>query len=186
MAIEDFSKEAEQKMKKSVEATLHDFATIRTGRATPQLLDGIHVDYYGSPTPINQLASINVPEPRQLQIVPYDRQVVGAIEKAIKNSDININPVNDGGSIRLTIPPLTEERRKDFVKVLHKKTEDHRVSIRNIRRDANDHIKALVKKAEVSEDESKRAQDVLQKLTDKYIAEIDHMSKAKEAELLEV
>lgn len=186
MGIDELSKEAEHKMKKSVEATLQDFATIRTGRATPKLLDSIHVDYYGTPTHINQLAAINVPEPRQLQIVPYDRSILGTIEKAIKNSDININPVNDGTSIRLIIPPLTEERRKEFVKVLHKKAEDHRVAIRNVRRDANDHFKALVKKAEISEDESKRAQDALQKLTDKYITEVDQMAKAKEAELLEV
>lgn len=186
MGIEDLNKEAEQKMKKTVEATQHDFSTIRTGRATPSLLDGITADYYGSPTPLIQLATINVPEARQLQIVPYDRSMVGAIEKAIKNSDININPVNDGTSIRLSIPPLTEERRKEFVKVLHKKTEDGRVSVRNIRRDANDHVKGLVKKGEASEDESKRAQDALQKLTDKYIAEIDNISKIKETELLEV
>ena len=186
MSIEDINREAEQKMKKTVEATQHDFSTIRTGRATPSLVDGITADYYGSPTPLNQLATISVPESRQLLITPYDRSVVAAIEKAIKNSDININPVNDGTSIRLTIPPLTEERRKEFVKILHKKTEDGRVAVRNIRRDANDHVKALVTKKEASEDESKRAQDALQKLTDKYIAEIDHISKLKEAELLEV
>lgn len=186
MSLETLTKDAEHKMKKAVEATLQDFATIRTGRATPQLVDGIHVDYYGTPMPINQLANINIPEARQVQIVPYERNMVSAIEKAIKNSDININPINDGASIRLNIPPLTEERRKEFVKVLHKKAEDHRVAVRNIRRDANDHFKAMAKKAEVSEDESKRAQDALQKLTDKYVAEIDQMSKAKEAELLEV
>ncbi|MGO8669936.1 MAG: ribosome recycling factor [Capsulimonadaceae bacterium] len=186
MSLDDLSREAEQKMKKTVEATQHDFSTIRTGRATPRLLDGITVDYYGSPTPLNQLASINVPEPRQLQIAPYDRSVLGAIEKAIRNSDLNINPINEGTAIRLSIPPLTEERRKDFVKVLGKKTEEGRVAIRNIRRDTNDHVKALVKKAEVSEDDSKRTQDALQKLTDRYIAEIDNIAKAKEAELLEV
>src|SRR3569833_3453342 len=144
MGIDDLNREAEQKMKKTVAATQHDFSTIRTGRATPSLLDGITADYYGWPTPINQLATINVPEPRQIQVVPYDRSILGAIEKAIKNSDININPVNDGNSIRLSIPPLTEERRKEFVKILHKKTEDGRVAVRNIRRDANDHVKALV------------------------------------------
>jgi ribosome recycling factor len=186
MSLEDLTREAEQKMKKTVEATQQDFATIRTGRATPKLLDGITAEYYGTPTPLNQLATINVPESRQLQIVPYDRATLAAIEKAVKNSDININPVNDGTSIRLSIPPLTEERRKEFVRVLHKKTEDGRVSIRNIRRDVNDHYKAIVKKGEASEDESKRAQDGLQKLTDRYIVEIDNISKAKEAELLEV
>jgi ribosome recycling factor len=186
MSLADLAREAEEKMKKTVEATKLDFGTIRTGRATPSLLDGLMADYYGSATPVNQLANISVPESRQLLITPFDRAAVPWIEKAIKASDININPINDGTAIRLIIPPLTEERRKDFVKTLHKKTEDGRVSIRNIRRDANDHMKALVKKAEASEDDSKRAQDNLQKLTDKYIAEVDQLSKTKEAELLEV
>jgi ribosome recycling factor len=186
MSLAEIGAEAEQKMKKTVEATQHDFSTIRTGRATPSILDSITVDYYGSQTPIQQMANISVPDSRQLLITPYDRSVVGAIEKAIKNSDININPVNNGDSIRLTIPPLTEERRKEFVKVLGKKSEEGRVAIRNIRRDANDQAKALVKKSEASEDESKRAQDSLQKLTDRYIGEIDQIARAKEAELLEV
>jgi ribosome recycling factor len=186
MSLADIAREAEDKMKKTVEATKHDFGTIRTGRATPAILDGLHADYYGTATPLNQLASISVPEPRQLLISPYDRAAVAWIEKAIKASDLNLNPINDGTSLRLNIPPLTEERRKEFVKVLHKKTEDGRVAIRNIRRDANDHMKALVKKSEASEDDSKRSQDSLQKLTDKYIAEVDHLSKDKEAELLEV
>lgn len=186
MSLADLAKDAENKMKKTVEATQHDFSTIRTGRANPTLLDGISVDYYGSPTPINQLATINVPEARQLVITPYDRSALGAIEKAIKNSDLNINPVNAGTMLRLTIPPLTEERRKEFVKILGKKSEEGKVSIRNIRRDANDSFKALVKKSEASEDESKRAQENLQKLTDRYIIEIDQITKAKETELLEV
>jgi len=186
MSLADLTADAEQKMKKTVEATQHDFSTIRTGRATPTLVDGISADYYGSPTPLNQLASISVPESRQLLITPYDRSTLAAIEKAIKASDLNINPVNDGAAIRLTIPPLNEERRKEFVKILAKKTEDGRVSVRNIRRDANDGFKALVKKSEVSEDDSKRAQDALQKLTDRYIAQIDKIAEAKEVELLEV
>lgn len=186
MSLADLAKDAEQKMQKTVEATQHDFSTIRTGRANPSLVDGLVADYYGSPTPINQLAQIGVPEPRQLVITPYDRSAVGAIEKAIKNSDLHINPVNDGASIRLNIPPLTEERRKEFVKLLGKKVEDGKVSIRNIRRDINDQCKALVKKSEASEDDSKRVQDSLQKLTDRFILEIDRIAKAKEAELLEV
>lgn len=186
MSLTDLAKEAEQKMKKTVEATQHDFSTIRTGRATPALLDGITADYYGTPTLLNQLANISVPESRQLVITPYDRSVLAAIEKAIKVSDLNINPVNDGNALRLNIPPLTEDRRKEFVKILGKKAEDGRVAIRNIRRDTNDHFKALVKKSEASEDESKRAQDNLQKLTDRYIAEVDQIAKAKEAELMEV
>jgi len=186
MSLADLAKDAEQKMKKTVDATQHDFSTIRTGRATPTLVDGISVDYFGTPTPLNQLAGISVPDSRQLLITPYDRSTVAAIEKAIKNSDLNINPVNDGTAVRLTIPPLTEERRKEFVKILNKKSEEGRVSIRNIRRDVNDQFKALVKKSEASEDESKRAQEGLQKLTDRYIVEIDRITKAKEAELLEV
>ena len=186
MSLADLAKDAEQKMQKTVDATQHDFSTIRTGRANPSLLDGILVDYYGSPTPLNQVANISVPDSRQLLIAPYERTLVGAIEKAIKNSDININPVNDGAAIRLTIPPLTEERRKEFVKVLGRKAEEGKVSIRKIRQNANDQGKALVKKSEVSEDDLKRAQDGLQKLTDRYIVEIDRITKAKEAELLEV
>jgi len=186
MSLADLAKDAEQKMQKTVDATQHDFSTIRTGRANPSLLDGITVDYYGSPTPLNQIANISVPDSRQLLIAPYERTLVGAIDKAIKNSDININPVNDGTAIRLTIPPLTEERRKEFVKVLGRKAEEGKVSIRKIRQNANDQGKALVKKSEVSEDDLKRAQDSLQKMTDRYIVEIDRITKAKEAELLEV
>ena len=186
MSLSDLTKEAENRMKKTVESTQSEFNTIRTGRASPSLLDNIVADYYGSPTPVNQLATISVPESRQLLITPYDRGAVAAIEKAIKNSDININPVNDGSSLRLSIPPLNEERRRDFVKILSKKAEEGRVSIRNIRRDTNDHYKGLVKKSEASEDESKRAQEQLQKLTDKYVAEVDHIAKVKEAELMEV
>ena len=186
MSLADLAKDAEQKMQKTVDATNHDFSTIRTGRANPSLVDGITVDYYGTPTALNQLANISVPEGQQLLITPYDRSMVAAIEKAIKLSDLNINPVNDGSAVRLSIPPLTEDRRKEFVKILGKKAEEGRISIRNIRREANDQSKALVKKAEASEDESKRAQEGLQKLTDRYITEIDKIAKAKEAELLEV
>lgn len=184
--LEELSKEAEHKMQNSVEAARQEFATLRTGRATPSLLDNINVDAYGSAMPINQIAQIHAPEARQLVITPYDRSMVGAIEKAIKTSDLNINPVNNGDSIRLNLPDLTEDRRKDLVKVLAKKAEEGRVSIRNVRRDTNDRIKALEKKSEASEDQSKRAQDQLQKLTDKYTAEVDQLQKAKEAELMQV
>jgi ribosome recycling factor len=186
MSLADLARDAEQKMQKTVEATQHDFSTIRTGRATPSILDGVTADYYGTPTPINQMANISVPESRQLLVTPYDRATIGTIEKAIKNSDININPVNTGTALRLVIPPLTEERRKDFVKVLNKKSEEGKVAVRNIRRDANDQAKALVKKSEASEDDAKRTQEGLQKLTDRTIAEIDQITRAKEAELLEV
>jgi ribosome recycling factor len=173
-------------MQVSVEAARHEFATLRTGRANPQILDGIMVDAYGSSMPINELAQVHAPESRQLLITPYDRSMVAPIEKAIKNSDLNLNPLNEGSSIRLNLPLLTEERRKDMVKALHKKAEEGRVAIRNVRRDANDHIKALEKKGEASEDNAKRAQEHLQKVTDKYIAEVDQLQKAKEAELMQV
>jgi len=184
--VAELTKEAEHKMQKSIEAARHEFATLRTGRATPALLDGINADAYGSPMPINQLAQVHATDARQLTITPYDRSVVGAIEKAIKTSDLNLNPINDGASIRLNLPPLTQERRKDMVKVLHKKAEEGRVAVRNVRRDANDHVKQLEKKSEISEDESRRAQDALQKMTDRFIAEVDNLQKAKEAELMEV
>jgi ribosome recycling factor len=184
--IPEITKEAEDRMLKSIEATRHEFATLRTGRANPSILDGITVEAYGTPMPINQLAQVNVPESRQLIITPYDRSMVGAIEKAIKISDLNLNPINNGDSIRINLPLLTEERRKDLVKVLHKKAEEGRVAIRNVRRDANDHVKQLEKKADVSEDQARRSGEQLQKLTDKSIVEIDQLQKAKEAELLEV
>ena len=183
--IAEISAEAEHKMQKSIEATQTEFATLRTGRANAGMLDGITVDAYGSPMQINQLAQVHAPEARQLVVTPYDRSMLAAIEKAIKNSDLNINPINDGVGIRLNLPVLTEDRRKDMVKMLHKKAEDGRVAIRNVRRDANDHVKQIEKKSEISEDDSKRAQEKLQKLTDKYIADLDSILKNKEAELLE-
>lgn len=184
--ITELTAEAEHKMQKSIEASQHEFSTLRTGRANPSMLDGIVVDAYGSQMPINQLAQVHVPEPRQLVITPYDRNMVGTIERAIKMSDLNINPINDGAGIRLNLPVLTEERRKDMVKLLNKKAEEGRVAIRNVRREANDHIKQIEKKGEASEDDAKRAQEKLQKLTDKYIVDLDQLQKAKEAELLEV
>lgn len=184
--LEDLSKQAEHKMQQSIEAARHEFSTLRTGRANPSILDGITVNAYGSQMPINQIAQVHAPEARQLVISPYDRSMVGPIEKAIKNSDLNINPINDGASIRLNLPPLTEERRKDLVKQLNKKAEESRIAVRNVRRDANDHFKQVEKKGEASEDQAKRASESLQKMTDKYIAEIDVLQKTKEAELLQV
>ena len=179
-------KDAEHRMAKAVEAAQHDFSTIRTGRANPVILEGIQVDYYGSKLPINQLAGISAPEPRLLVVTPWDKGAITAIEKAITNSDAGLTPQSDGNVIRLQVPYLTEERRKDLIKVLHKKTEDHKVAVRNVRRDANERLKDLEKKHEISEDESKRAQDQIQKLTDKYIEQIDELAEAKEAELMEV
>ncbi len=184
--INDVINEAERKMKKAVEAAQQDYATIRTGRANPQLLDKITVDMYGSAMPVNQLASISVPEPRQLVIAPWDKSAIPAIERAIQKSDLGLTPSSDGNVIRLNIPHLTEERRKDMIKILHKKAEEHRVAVRNLRREANEDLKKLEKSHEASEDDVRRATEQSQKLTDKYIEQIDGITRAKEAELMEV
>lgn len=176
----------ELRMKKAVEAASHDYESLRTGRATPGLLEKVTVDYYGSQMPVSQLATISVPEPRQLLIAPWDRSVIPLIEKAIMKSDLGLSPSTDGSGIRLNIPQLTEERRKEMIKQLHKKAEEHRVSIRNIRRDANEHLKGLEKSGDVSEDELKRYQEQIQKATDKFIDQVDQLTKAKENELLEI
>src|SRR5437879_11299622 len=186
MAIEDLIKEAEDKMKNSVEATRHEFTLIRTGRANPAMLEHVVVSYYGTELPLQQVASVSVPDPRQLMITPFDKNAIGAIEKGIQKSEVNLTPNNDGTAIRLNIPPLNEERRKEFIKLLHKKAEVGHAAVRNIRHDCNNHLKALTKNKECSEDEEKRATDKVQKLTDQYIAEIDKATKIKEHELLEV
>lgn len=178
--------DAERRMKKAVEAAGHDYASIRTGRANPMILEGIKVDYYGTPTPINQVAGVSVPEPRQLMISPWDKTALEPIVKAIQASDLGLVPQNDGQVIRLNIPYLTEERRKELIKQLHKRAEDHKVAVRNVRRDANEHLKASQKASEISEDDQKRAEAEVQKLTDKYISEIDKLTVTKEAELKEV
>jgi len=183
---EDLLKEAEHKMRVTVEKAAHEFATIRTGRANPAILEHVMVAYYGTPTPINHIASITVPEPRLLLIQPYDKQSLAWIERAILKSDLNLVPNNDGQVIRIRIPELSEERRKELIKLLHKKAEEERVAIRNVRRDVNEHLKAAEKKGEISEDEVKRAGQQVQKLTDKYIADIDRLQKLKEEELMEV
>ncbi len=184
--IPELTKDAEHRMAKAVEVGQHDFSTIRTGRANPIVLDGVQVEYYGSKTPINQLAGITAPEPRQIIVTPWDKGAIPAIEKAIMNSDLGMTPQSDGNVIRLNVPYLTEERRKELIKALSKKSEDHKIAIRNVRRDVNEHLKALEKKREISEDENKRAQEQVQKLTDKYIERLDQLVKAKESELLEV
>lgn len=183
MSIADVLKDAESRMKKSLEAAQHDFATLRTGRANPTLLDSLKVDYYGQTLPVNQLGTVSSPDARLLVIQPWDRGALGAIEKAIQKSDLGLTPANDGAAIRLAIPPLTEQRRKEFVKQLHGKAEAARVALRNIRRDANEHLK---RDDELTDDQIKRAEKDVQKLADKYIAELDALQKAKEAELLEV
>ena len=178
--------DAERRMKKAVEALKQDLAAIRTGRASSALVERINVDYYGAPTPINQVCQISVPEARLIVIQPYERKMITDIEKAIQRSDLGINPNNDGQVIRLNIPPLSEERRRDMVKTLHKKLDEHKVAIRNIRRDTQDKLQDREKKKEISEDELKRSKDRLQKLTDRYIDEMDKVGKSKELEILEV
>lgn len=184
--VKDLIKETENHMKMTIEATKKEFQTIRTGRASAGLLDRVVVEYYGNPSPLNQVASITVPDPRTIVIQPWDKTLLAAIEKAILKADLGLNPVNDGTVIRLPVPQLTEERRKELVKVARKEAEEKRVVIRNLRRDANDKIKSLEKGGKITEDESKKGLDEIQKLTDKYIAEIDKLLAQKEKEILEV
>lgn len=178
--------DTEKNMQKTVEVVNKEFASLRAGRATPALLDKITVDYYGAPTPINQMANINVPEARLLVIQPWDKNTLPDIEKAILKSDLGITPASDGNVIRLAVPQLTKERRTELVKVIKKKAEEGRVAVRNLRRDANDGLKSQQKKGDISEDELRRLQDEVQKLTDKYIKEIDALFAAKEKEILTI
>ena len=186
MELKDLMLDQEQRMDKSIESLKHEFASIRTGRASVALLDKIVVDYYGSPTPINQVANISVPEPRMILVAPRDKSMIGAIEKAILQSDLGLTPGNDGTAIRLTIPQLTEERRKEIVKIVHKKAEDAKVAVRNIRRDANDVLKKEEKAKTITEDDVKDGLDQIQKLTDKKIKQIDDLKAVKEKDVLEV
>lgn len=178
--------ETEGKMSKVISAFQRELSTLRAGRATTSLLDRIEVEYYGNPTPLNQLAGVTAPESRLLVIQPWDKQSLGDIEKAILKSDLGLTPTNDGNVIRLSIPQLTEERRKELVKLIRKQAEESKVSIRNIRRDANENVKQLEKSSDISEDERRRAQDDIQDITDKKIAEIDEILNQKEKEMLEV
>jgi len=184
--IDDTLLEAEEKMEKAVDVAKEDFATLRTGRASPAMFAKIVVDYYGSPTPVNQLASFTVPEPRMAVISPYDASSLGGIEKAIRDSDLGVNPTNDGKIIRVVFPQLTEERRKDLIKVAHHKAEEARVAIRNIRRHAKDALEKLSKGGQVGEDDVRRAEKELESLTHTYVVHVDEALKHKEAELLEV
>jgi ribosome recycling factor len=185
-AIEDFVSEASRKMDRSVEAAVHEFNTIRTGRASAALLDRIQIDYYGTMTPLQQLATINVPEPRMLTVQPFDPGSMKNIERAIQESDLGLTPSNDGKVIRLPIPQLTEERRKELVKVVRGLAEEGRVAVRNVRRDAMHHLKELVRNGDVGDDEERRAEERVQKLTDEHVAKIDELLKRKEAEIMEV
>lgn len=184
--IDMIKQEAEEKMQKSIESLRRDFATIRTGKANPALLDKVTVDYYGTPTPISQMANISAPEARMLVVQPWDKSAVPNVEKAIMKSDLGLNPSSDGTVIRLVLPQLTQETRKELVKKVKKKAEEAKVAVRNIRRDANDELKAAEKTKEISEDECKNAQDDIQKLTDKYVAELDKVLDNKEKEIMEV
>ena len=183
---EELIKGAQDKMVKSVEHARSGFATVRTGRASASLLDRIEVDYYGTQTPLRQLSTINVPDPRMLSVQPFDPGSIKAIEKAIQESDLGLTPSNDGKLIRLPIPQLTEERRKELVKVVRGMAEDGKVAVRNVRRDAIHHLKELVDKGEAGSDEEHRAEERVQKLTDDHVHEIDELLKRKEAEIMEV
>jgi ribosome recycling factor len=184
--IDELLDDGKRRMDKSVEATQHEFNTVRTGRASAALLDRISVDYYGQQTPVKQLASINVPEPRMLTIQPFDPSSVKAIERAIQESDLGVTPSNDGKLIRLPIPTLTEERRKELVKIVRHLAEEGRVAIRNVRRDVMHDLKELVRDGEVGDDEERRAEERLQKITDEHVHRIDDLLKKKEEEIMEV
>lgn len=186
MNVQEILQDAEHRMKSAIDAMTHDFASYRTGRASPAVLERVHVEYYGVETPINQIATVSVPEPRQLLIQPYEKNMVAVIERAIMKSDLGINPVNDGTGIRLNFPQMNEERRKEMVKQVHNRTEQGRIAIRNVRRDAIDHLKALEKKKEISEDDLKGQEAKVQKLTDTYVHQADELGKKKEAELMTV
>jgi ribosome recycling factor len=184
--IADVIADAKQRMHKAIEATKHEFAALRTGRASPALLEQIRVDYYGTPTPVNQLATITVPEPRLLVIQPWDKKFVKDVERAILKSELGLVPSSDGVHVRVPIPSLTEERRKDLVKVAHRHAEEGRVAVRNIRREAKEMLEELEEAGEVSEDDAERGLEELQKITDKAIADIDALLEAKDKEIMEV
>lgn len=185
-SIDEIQLEAEERMGKTIDDLRREMATIRTGRASVHLLDSVRADYYGTPTPLNQMANLSTPEASTLVIQPWDASSIGAIEKAIVNANLGVNPQNDGKVIRINIPPLNEERRKEFVRQLHQMTEDHRVAVRNLRRDANDSIKKIEKDKSISEDIARDAQDDIQKLTDATIAKLDAASASKEKEIMEI
>lgn len=186
MSTEDVLSDSEDRMKKTVESVQRELAAIRTGHASTGLVDHVKVEYYGTTMPVNQMATVAAPEARLLTIQPWDRAALGAIEKALLKSDLGLTPSNDGAIIRLAIPPLTEVRRKELIKLVHKRVEDGRIAARNVRRDSIDQVRHLVTAKEVSEDDQHRAQEQLQKLTDHYIAQIDALGKEKEAALMEV
>ena len=186
MSVADVRKSAEQRMHKSIEALKADLGKVRTGRAHTGLLDHVVVDYYGTPTPIPQIGSVNLLDARTLAVTPWEKKLLPNVEKAIRDSDLGLNPASDGERVRVPMPALTEERRRDLIKVVRHEAEDARVAVRNIRRDANTHLKDMLKKKEVPEDQERKAQDEVQKLTDRFIGEIDKTLQQKEADLLAV
>lgn len=186
MSTSEVRKSAEGRMAKSLDALKTSLAKIRTGRAHAGILDHVQVEYYGSPVPVGQVANVNVVDARTLSVQPYEKNMVGPIEKAIRDSDLGLNPVSMGDNIRVPMPPLTEERRRDLTKVVRAEGEDAKVAVRNVRRDANDSLKKMVKDKEISEDEERRTQDDVQKITDKYVGEIDKLIAQKEAEIMTV
>ncbi len=184
--IADVKKSAEQKMKKTLETLKTDFGKIRTGRAHTGLLDHVLVDYYGTPTPVSGVANVTLLDARTIGVTPWDKKMAGVVEKAIRDSDLGLNPAASGDTVRVPMPALTEERRRDLAKVVHREAENARIAVRNVRRDANNHLKDLLKQKQVAEDEERRAQDEVQKLTDRYISEVDKAMAAKEADLVAV
>ena len=185
-SVKEVEASIKTRMDKALSDLQHEMATIRTGRASLSILDNLRVDYYGTPTPLNQIANLHVPEPALITIQPWDVSQIGLIEKVIRTSDLGLNPANDGKIIRLPIPPLTEERRKELVKKLHGVAEHHRVAVRNIRRDGNDAVKKLFKDKKITEDDDKKAHDEIQKMTNTYIDKIDTTSRTKEKDILEI
>jgi ribosome recycling factor len=184
--IADIKKSAEQKMSKSLEALKHDLGKVRTGRAHTGLLDHIQVDYYGSPMPLSQVANVTLADARTIAVQPWEKKMIPVVEKAIRDSDLGLNPATSGDIVRVPMPALTEERRKELIKVVRHEAEDARIAVRNIRRDANEHLKKLLKNHEVAEDDERHAQTDVQKLTDRFIAEVDKILAAKEADLMAI
>ena len=184
--ISDVRKSSEQKMARSIETLKADLAKVRTGRAHTGLLDHIHVDYYGTSMPLSQVANVTLADPRTIGVTPWEKKMIPVVEKAIRDSDLGLNPATSGDMIRVPMPPLTEERRKELIKVVHKEAEAAKVAVRNVRRDANEQLKKLLKDKQCSEDEERRAHDDLQKLTDRFVAEVDRLLQAKEADLMAI
>ena len=186
MSVSELKQNADQKMQKSIESLKNDLSKVRTGRAHPSLLDQVHVDYYGSPTPLSQVANLTLIDARTIGVQPWEKNMIAPVEKAIRESDLGLNPASMGDLIRVPMPALTEERRKELVKVVKHEGENAKIAVRNIRRDANEHLKKLLKDKDISEDDERRAQDDVQKMTDKFVAEVDKLVTQKEADIMTV